>query len=354
MTLGEQIEIDARTRLIMGQELDMRARQPDVCNVIVHRAGDVLVLIDSGVTSTIRDAIRSAAEDIAPWSKILLLTTHGHPDHVGNNDIVKDLGAQLDRADVRHFVSAHDAGQYQDNGLSYWTTSLKRVSGLVSGFEDPVAAARRLLGMFQPMVPITDITRTYEELPMEHLRVGSLHMSGWSFADGAVQVIRTHGHCAGQVVVHLPKARLLHLSDEPNGPCGAMHDASQMNIFAALAQVLTLVETDAVGLVTEGHRFEVYDRPAAAEQLSQLLDQAAALDAATQELLTEGIDDVAAFVNSFAASSQELGVQGANPNPMFSTMMAMAKLRELGLVATGEGSNQRWSRPVLDVSLNAP
>lgn len=95
MTLCEQIEIDDRTRMIVGQELDMVAGQPDVCNVIVHRAGDLLVLVDSGVTSVFRDAIRSAADDLAPWSNILLLTTHGHPDHVGNNDLIAELGDGL-------------------------------------------------------------------------------------------------------------------------------------------------------------------------------------------------------------------------------------------------------------------
>lgn len=325
----------------------MAARQPDVCNVIVHRTGDLLVIVDSGVTSTIRDAIRSAAEDLAPWSKILLLTTHGHVDHVGNNDIVKDLGAELNPSDVRHFVSVHDVDQYHDDGLSYWTTSLARISGLVPGFEDPAAAARGLISMFQPFVPITEITRTYEELPLEHLRIGSQHMSGWSFGDGAVQVIRTRGHCAGQVIVHLPEARLLHLSDEPNGPCGAMHDANQMNIFAAAAQALTLVETGGVDFVTEGHAFDVFDRPTAARRLTALLDQASALDGAAQELLTDEIDDLPAFVEAFVARAQQIGVAGANPNPMFFTMMAIAKLRELGLVAKGEGSQQTWSRPVL-------
>src|SRR6476661_7197352 len=155
--------------MIVGQELDLVGGQPDVCNVIVHRAGDLLVLVDSGVTSVFRDAIRSAAEDLAPWSKILLLTTHGHPDHVANNDLVTELGEGIDRANVHHFVSAHDAGQYHDDGMSYWITSLGRVSGLVPGFEDPSAAARQLLAMYQPYVPITDVTRTYEELPLEHL-----------------------------------------------------------------------------------------------------------------------------------------------------------------------------------------
>jgi glyoxylase-like metal-dependent hydrolase (beta-lactamase superfamily II) len=348
MTLGEQIEIDARTRLIVGQELVMAVGQPDVCNVIVHRAGDTLVIVDSGVTSTIRDAIRSAAQNLGPWSKILLLTTHGHPDHVGNNDIITELSAHLDPSDVQHFVSAYDAAQYRDLGVSYWTTNLTRLSGLVPGFDDPAVAARRLLDMFQPMVPITDFTRTFEELPMEHLTIGTQHVSGWSFADGAVQVIRTHGHCAGHVVVHLPEARLLHLSDEPNGPCGAMHDANQLSIFGAIAQALTLVETGAVDFVTEGHAFEVFDRPTAAGRLSKLLDHASALDYAAQSLLTGAVDDVPAFVQAFIARSQEIGVAGANPNPMFFTMMALSKLRELALVSSGEGPQQTWSRPALD------
>lgn len=163
--------------MIVGQALDMAAHQPDVGNVIVHRAGDLLVLVDSGVTTAFRDAIRSAADDLAPWSKILLLTTHGHPDHVGNNDLVNDLGDGLDRSNVQHFVSAHDASQYRDDGLPYWITSLERVSGLVPGFEDPADAARRLLAMYRPYVPVTDVTRTYEELPLEHLVIGSQHVS---------------------------------------------------------------------------------------------------------------------------------------------------------------------------------
>jgi glyoxylase-like metal-dependent hydrolase (beta-lactamase superfamily II) len=191
VTLGEQIEVDSRTRLIVGRELDIAARQPDVCNVIVHRTGDTLVIVDSGLTSIVRDAIRAAAGELGPWSKLLLLTTHGHPDHVGNNDIVEELGAELDPADVQHYVSAYDANQYRDKGISYWTTNLGRVAGLVPGFDDPAAAARRLLDLFEPMVPITGNTRTYEELPLEHLAIGNQHLSGWTFADGAVHSQQT-------------------------------------------------------------------------------------------------------------------------------------------------------------------
>ncbi|MCE5292633.1 MAG: MBL fold metallo-hydrolase, partial [Nocardiaceae bacterium] len=78
MALGDHIQIGPLTRLIVGQELNMAAGQPDVCNVILHRTGDVLVIVDTGATSVIRDAIRSIAEDLQPWSKVLLLTTHAH------------------------------------------------------------------------------------------------------------------------------------------------------------------------------------------------------------------------------------------------------------------------------------
>ncbi len=339
--------------MIVGQALDMAAHQPDVGNVIVHRAGDLLVLVDSGVTTAFRDAIRSAADDLAPWSKILLLTTHGHPDHVGNNDLVNDLGDGLDRSNVQHFVSAHDASQYRDDGLPYWITSLERVSGLVPGFEDPADAARRLLAMYRPYVPVTDVTRTYEELPLEHLVIGSQHVSGWSFGDGAVQVVRTHGHCAGQVVVHLPGARLLHLSDEPNGPCGAMHDANQMNIFAAAALALTLVET---GASTSSRR--------ATRSRCSIAGRSRAPGVATRSgfgarrrrtgIAHRSHRRSTGVRSRFIARSQELGVSGANPNPMFNTMMTIAKLRELGLVAKGAGSQQTWTRPALDDSTRAP
>ncbi|CAM3956435.1 MBL fold metallo-hydrolase [Smaragdicoccus niigatensis] len=346
MALGDQIQIGPLTRMIVGQELIMAAGQPDVCNVIVHRTGELLVVVDTGATSVVRDAIRSIADDLRPWSKVLLLTTHAHIDHVANNDLIHELGAGLDPADVQHYVSAHDAAQYPAS-VGYWVTSMSRVSGLAPGFDDPEAAARRLLGLFEPVVAVTDVTRTYEELPLEHLTIGTQHLSGWSFADGAVQVIRSHGHCAGHVVVYLRDAGLLHLSDEPNGPCGALHDASQLNIFAIAAQALTLVETGAVESVTVGHEFTVYDRPAAAARLTRLLEHASAMDGLAQRLLTDEVDDMSAFARDFIAGCQEIGVSGANPNPMFFTMMATSKLRELGMIVNGQGAQQTWRRPRL-------
>ena len=46
-TLGDLVEIDDRTVLVIGQELDVAHEQPDVGHALVHRAGEYLVLVDT-------------------------------------------------------------------------------------------------------------------------------------------------------------------------------------------------------------------------------------------------------------------------------------------------------------------
>ncbi|MDD7967667.1 hypothetical protein [Actinomycetospora lemnae] len=46
--LGDVVAVDERTRLVLGQELDVAYEQPDVGHALVHRAGDTLVLVDTG------------------------------------------------------------------------------------------------------------------------------------------------------------------------------------------------------------------------------------------------------------------------------------------------------------------
>src|SRR6478609_4265165 len=55
--LGELIEIDDRTVLVLGQELDVSHDQPDAANALVHRVGDTLVIVDTGVTTAFRTAL---------------------------------------------------------------------------------------------------------------------------------------------------------------------------------------------------------------------------------------------------------------------------------------------------------
>ncbi|WP_051832916.1 MBL fold metallo-hydrolase [Streptomyces katrae] len=340
--LGDRIEIDDRTVLVLGQELDLEQDQPDVANALVHRVGDTLVLVDTGVTPAFRTALREATERVRPWSRALVLTTHGHPDHVANNDLADELGVP-----VEHYVPALDLDQMRAPA-SYWGRALERIAG-AAALPAPALAADELVSLFHPMRPFGATTRTYEERPMERIRIGSLRFIGWTFADGAVRVLRSQGHCAGHVIVHLRDCGVLHLSDEGNGPCGAMADADQLKIQTTLGAVALLFEEGEASLLTDGHTFAVRRGAEAVRYLDTLLEQATALQAAALGMTGENRRvRPSSFTARYGETVAELGGGGANPNSMFNTMVAVNQLRELGLRPESDGFDAPWSRPVLE------
>ncbi|MFE5767565.1 MBL fold metallo-hydrolase [Streptomyces sp. NPDC056485] len=355
--LGESIGIDERTVLVLGQELDVGRGQPDVGNALVHRAGETLVLVDTGVTEAFRAALREAADRVGPWSRVLVLTTHGHPDHVGNNDLADELAEEYG-VPAEHCVPAPDLDQMRDPD-AYWVRAFERVEGMAP-LPDPAVAGPALVSLFRPYRPFAAVTRTYEERPPERIRIGSSRFTGWTFADGAVRVLRTHGHCAGHVIVHLRDCGVLHLSDEGNGACGAMADADQLKIQTALGAVARLFEEGEAALLTDGHTFALRrGAEAAVPFLDGLLDQAAALQSAVLGVLgvTGGSggsggsgpvvpgEFTARFAQAFAAT----GGGGANPNALFLAMMAVNQLRELGLRPESAAPGAPWSRPPLQL-----
>lgn len=225
--------------------------------------------------------------------------------------------------------------------------SFERIAGLVP-LPAPPAPAGKMVSLFQPMRPFGATTRTYEERPLELIRIGSLRFTGWTFADGAVRVLRSQGHCAGHVVVHLRDCGVLHLSDEGNGPCGAMADADQLKIQTVLGAVAHLFEEGEAALLTDGHTFAVRRGAEAVSHLDGLLDQVVALQESALRL-TRGSGRVRpdVFTTRYAETVAELGIGGANPNAMFVAMMAVNQLREVGLRPGGEGVDAPWSRPAL-------
>jgi len=343
MALGDITRIDDRTVLVLGQVLDIARNQPDVANALVHRVDDTLFLVDTGVTTAFRDAVRNAVDQVGPWKRLVLLTSHGHVDHIGNNDLVDELGAQRG-ASVQHFVPAKDLPQMHDP-RTYWTNTFGRIAGVVPMPAQPSLVARKVVSLFKPMTPFGRTTRTYEELPVEQIAIGSVRMFGWSFADGAVRVVRSQGHCAGHVIVYLRDSQLLHLGDEPNGPCGPMADFDQAKLVNTLSAAYTMVTEQQVVHVTDGHTFTVADAEQAETRLHTLLDDAAALQSRAAAIVAgQGQVNPVEFVRQYTGAVSDLGVAGANPNPMFTGMMALNTLRELGISADS-GPASSWRRP---------
>ncbi|GAA4805031.1 hypothetical protein GCM10023200_48020 [Actinomycetospora chlora] len=343
MTLGDVQVIDDRTVLVLGQELDVAHDRPDVGNALVHRAGDTLVLVDTGVTEAFRAALRAAADRVGPWSRLLLLTTHGHTDHVGNNDLVDELAAERG-APAEHWIPARDVEQMA-HPVPYWEHAFARIAGVTALPAPPALSAAKIVSMFQPLHPFGDTTRTYEERPLERLTLGSVRMTGWSFAGGAVRVLRSQGHTAGHVVVHLAETGLLHLGDEPNGGCGAMPDADQLKLATVLGAVATAAAEGAVTTVTQAHDATVRRGADAVAHLDELVEQGLALQGAAVELTAGHAEvDPTAFTDAITHRLAELG-DGPSPNPVFTGMMAVNLLAELGLRPARGDDARPWAAP---------
>jgi len=340
--LGDLVRIDDRTVLVLGQELDVEHDRPDAANSLVHRVGDTLVIVDTGVTPAFRAALLTATRQVGEWSRALVLTTHGHTDHVGNNDLADELGVPAE-----HYVPARDLEQMLDPA-TYWVRTFTPIAGVVPLPAPPALAGNKVVSLFQPLRPFARVTRTYEELPLERIRIGSTRFTGWTFADGAVRVLRSQGHCAGHVIVHLRDSGILHLSDEGNGPCGAMADADQLKIQTTIGAAATMVEEGEATILTDGHSFTVRRGEEAGSYLDGLLDQATALQEAALGIAGPGGPVVpSAFTARYADSLVDLGVTGANPNPFFTAMTACNQLREIGLRPESAGVDAPWSRPAL-------
>ena len=346
LSLGDILELDDRTALVLGQELDVAIDQPDVANALLHRVGETLFLIDTGVTTAFRARLKDAVDRVGPWSRLVVLTTHGHPDHIGNNDLADELG-QDRGVPVEHYVPARDLPQMLDPS-PYWIRSFARIAGVAPLPAPPKLAGHKVVSLFQPMHPFARVTRTFEELPLEQITFGPLRLTGWTFADGAVRVIRSQGHCAGHVIVHLRDSEIIHLSDEGNGPCGVMHDADQLKLQTVLATVATLFDQGLVRTLTDGHTFSARHGAEAGRYLQELLDQAMALQQVALTVVEQHPRlTVPEFVADYARGVADIGVGGANPSAMFTAMMAVNQLGEIGLRPDRNGPGAQWSRPEL-------
>lgn len=345
-SLGDIVELDDRTVLVIGQELDIANDQPDVANALLHRAGDTLFLIDTGVTERFRQALRAAVDRVGPWTRLVVLTTHGHVDHIGNNDLAVELGRERN-VPVEHYLPARDLSQMLDPAAN-WAQSFTRLVGAVPLPAPPKLVGDKIASLFQPMHPFTGFTRCYEELPLEQIAIGPVRMTGWTFAAGAVRALRSQGHCAGHVIVHLRDSGIVHLADESNGPCGPMQDADQLKLQTVLGAVATIFETGLAQTLTDGHTFAVRRGAEATTFLEGLLDQAMALQqvalAATNGRSTVTLKE---FTEDYARGVAEIGVAGANPSAFFTGMMAANQLAEIGLRPATDHPGAAWSRPAL-------
>jgi glyoxylase-like metal-dependent hydrolase (beta-lactamase superfamily II) len=100
----------------------------DLPNVLVYRAGDRLYMMDSGAGPVMRVGIVKVLKETGPALSFSLLNSHGHADHVGNNDVIHEAQA----GEKRHFIS--EAGLPLLDPVPYFVDLYRRLSDVY----DPV------------------------------------------------------------------------------------------------------------------------------------------------------------------------------------------------------------------------
>ncbi len=326
---GSTLEVADRTWLVTGRPMNLAALEADVANALVHVAGDTLYLVDSGATPDFREPLRRVFGQAGAVRRIVLVNTHGHPDHVGNNGIVHEL----DAADVEHWLPRADLPIMHDSG-AYFSANFADVDAYQPLPMPADQMADGLHTMFDPLDTHLEGARRFEDAVLEPLAVGGVPWPGWRITDD-LWVLRSGGHTAGEVVAYLPKVRALHLSDESNGSYPTFHDSDPDKCLATIQRSIDAIGSGGVDALTDGHHFAVQRGSAATTFLQSIVDGYYLLDRAVHEALAgTGLpfDELMASVTTALGGG---GLHGASENTLFFGMMVVKKLHELGVVADG-------------------
>ena len=302
---GDIHPIAPNTLFIEGLDPRLILREPDVASVILHKAGDTLYLLDTGATRFFRERIKQAAERLRPFARLVLLNSHGHPDHTPNNAVVREIEADH---------KAHFIAQAALSNLDYAERTRRDFAGIAEYYhlEDgpgfpfsllmkPLklfrlvwpalierhflsAMIRGIMRKFEPLEPSPETATPLETLQAETIRLGGVNFNGWKFG-GDVWVIETRGHTPDSVSFFLPRMKVLFLADETVDYFNCWADSSAARVTAALEAALALYKAGEISVLIGGHQTDVFRGEAISALLRRLLGQQDAIMRALQEIL---------------------------------------------------------------------
>jgi glyoxylase-like metal-dependent hydrolase (beta-lactamase superfamily II) len=317
LSYGDVVAAAPNVQMVVGREIDLKKNEIDIASALLYKSDTTLVVIDTGGTSGFVQYLDTAARQLMPFDEVVLISTHGHADHVGNN-------AWIDTLDVpaTHYISSRDLGLMRDQ-VDYFETFLG------SGF------AQAIVDMFGGLDTETENLRVLESLPLETFTIGGTAWDGWSLLDGDVLVLRTSGHTAGHVVVFLRTPKLMHLGDESTSFYQAFSDGTAagpaFNLLT-LQRAANAVESGSVEAITDGHSFAVHHGDEAVGFLTGLIDGAVAYDAAVSRILGENPNgiSISELLDQLGKAPEMADVAGAKNPYVF--LQITNKLKELGVL----------------------
>jgi glyoxylase-like metal-dependent hydrolase (beta-lactamase superfamily II) len=333
------VQVAPNTLVVGGLPLDLEHDQPDVSNTVVYRAGDTIYFLDSGATPKFRRALLDAARSLGPVTRAVLINSHGHVDHNGNNDLLADL----DVTRREHYISVRDIVKMP--GVDFF------VDGVLEGapyfpVPNPVEQfAAKTFSLFQPYNPSVETVTPLERLPLDAFEIGGVRWSGWRFGED-VYVLRTFGHTPGSVMIYLPGPKLLFAGDETTAFFPVWPDGDSVKIFDVFLKVLEMTEHGGVQILIESHNHHILRGGEAVAQMRELVDNYVRYEHSVHRLLAAAPNGLVLEDLLQALRADPLVGPDRQGDSLFWRLTLLNKLRELRARQSDTGSPQtRFSLP---------
>ena len=246
--------------------------QTDTANALLYRSGGTLYIMDTGATPFFRKRILAAAEMLRPFGKLVLLNSHGHPDHTPNNSIIHEIAAK----EKRHLISekswplldyeSYFLANYREIGKYFFIADgprppfnfiMQPLKLLRHINEDlPYFMIKRVLKKFAPLEPSRETMEFFEKEPARTLPVKGAAWTGWNLG-GDVYALEARGHTPDEVVFYLPREKVLFLSDESFDYFSCWPDSSARKVREVIMKSIAMARAGEVEALINGHHHEV-------------------------------------------------------------------------------------------------
>ena len=367
--LGDIVPLAHNLWLIVGDG------PKDCPNVVVYRAGERMYVMDSGAGPVIRASIIKVMQEAGPLQAFTLLNSHGHADHVGNNDIISIPPAR----ERYHYISNAGLGlldpvpyftglflqlsAYYDPLTAYrrdrlkWQ-SLKILRDAVGFFAGEKAAITAIWSIyiknFEPFHPSRETMEFYESLPRQTITIGGVQWTGWVLGANDVWILEERAHTSDEVLFYIPEHKLLFTADLTFPMFPTFPDTNGKRTREMLQRCQDMATAGAVSLLINSHFLSpaVYrGREEAVPFLETLLVEHDRFQVVLGEILAEHdgltIGEVYTYLcrrHDDPAVRHYLSMEYPD-HPMSLQQTIAVNLAQMGYVARGPRRKQRFYRP---------
>ncbi len=347
----------------------------DYPNVVVYQAGDRMYVMDSGAGSVMRASIVKVMQEAGPLQMFTLLNSHGHADHVGNNDVIHVAQAKekhhyfskagLDLLDpVPYFTGLFlRLSAYYDPLAAYRVDRLKwqflkLIRDTVSLFAGEKAAITAIWSIyiknFQPFHPSRETMEFYESLPRQTLTIGGVHWMGWVRGEDDVWILEERGHTSDEMLFYLPEHKLLFTGDLTFPLFPTFPDTNGKLTREMLQRCHDMAAAGAVSLLINSHFLSpavYWGQDEAVPFLETLLTEHDRFQVVLREILEDHDGLAVGEVYSYVCQRHDdpvvrhyLSMEYPD-HPMSLQQIITVNLTQMGYAAQGPKGKQRFYRP---------